>query len=89
MASKLQPPGELINVNGRKVHVQRMGTGSPLVVFEAGLRSDSFAFCQVQPQIAEFTSTMSYDRAGVGYSEHSPNPERTSEVFVSEFIAGL
>ena len=84
--SVLIPPGELINVKGREVHVQRSGTGSPTVVFESGLLADSFAFAKVQPEIAKFASTISYDRAGMGYSEPSSNPERLSAVFVSELF---
>ena len=82
----LTPPGELINVEGRKVHIQRSGTGSPTVVFESGLLSDSFAFAKVQPEIAKFTSTISYDRAGMGYSEPSSNPERVRSIFAKELF---
>ena len=66
--TELSPPGELIDVNGRKVHVQRYGKGSPTVVFESGLLSNSLAFAKVQPEIAKITSALSYDRAGMGYS---------------------
>lgn len=86
MPTELQPPGELIDVNGRKVHVQRMGTGSPIVLFEAGLSTDSLAFYGVQIELSKFTHTISYDRAGMGYSDRSPNPERTSKVFVAELL---
>ena len=79
-------PGELIDVKGRKVHVQRSGTGSPTVVFEAGLFANSLTFAKVQPQISKLTSTLSYDRAGMGYSEPSPNLKRVSAVFAKELF---
>ena len=82
----LTPPGELIDLKGRKVHIQRSGSGSPTVVFESGIISDSFAFHRVQPEIAQITSTISYDRAGHGYSDPSPTLERV-ESFVC--IAGI
>ena len=84
MKNQLSPPGRLINVNGRKVHVQCFGSGSPSVVFESGLFDTSFAFAKVQPQLSTFTKTISYDRAGVGYSESSSNPNRVSAVMASE-----
>lgn len=84
MKNQLSPPGRLINVNGRKVHVQQYSTGFPAVVFESGLFDDSFTFANVQPQVAKLTSTISYDRAGVGYSEQSPNPKRNCTVMASE-----
>ena len=83
---KLPPPGELINVNGRKVHIQRAGIGSPTVVFESALFGNSLSFARVQPEISKITSTFSYDRAGLGYSEPSSNPERTSSVIASELF---
>jgi pimeloyl-ACP methyl ester carboxylesterase len=80
----LKPPGEMIDVNGRNVHVQRSGTGSPTVLFESGILNDSLAFHKVQQAISEITSTISYDRAGLGYSDPSPNPRRIWAVFVDE-----
>lgn len=84
MPTELQPPGELIDVNGSKVHVQRMGTGSPIVLFESGILGDSLVFYEVHLEVSKFTHTISYDRAGMGYSEHSSNPERTSKVIATE-----
>ncbi|MEJ2511797.1 MAG: alpha/beta hydrolase, partial [Anaerolineales bacterium] len=80
------PPGEFIEVNGRKVHIQRIGTGFPTVIFESGLFADSYAFYQVQSKISEITSTLSYDRAGMGYSDSSPNPPRRASVFAEELF---
>ena len=83
---ELSPPGDLIDVNGRKVHIQRHGKGSPIVVFESGIYADSFAFSKVQPEIAKITTAISYDRAGMGYSELSSEPKRTSPVIASELF---
>jgi len=82
----LTPPGELINVKGRKVHVQRSGTDSPTVVFESGIFGDSLEFSKVQPEIAKVTSTISYDRAGMGYSEPSSDPNRVISVITKELL---
>jgi hypothetical protein len=76
---ELPLPGELINVKGRKVHVQRDGIGSPTVVFESALFGNSLSFARVQPEISKITGTLSYDRAG--YSEPSSNPIFIKEMF--------
>lgn len=86
LKKELPLPGELINVSGRKIHVQRRGTGSPTVVFESGVTGTTLQFAKVQPEISRITSTLSYDRAGLGYSEKSPNPKRISSVIASELF---
>lgn len=89
LKKELPLPGELIDVNGRKVHIQRGGTGIPTVLFESGVLDNSLAFAKVQPEISKITSTLSYDRAGLGYSEKSPNPKRISSVIASELFEVL
>lgn len=54
-------------VNG--LHVLKQGSGSPAVVFESGLASSSLSWSLIQPEVAKFAATYSYDRAGVGWSD--------------------
>lgn len=77
------PPGKLVDIGGYKIHVDCRGRGEPTVVFDSGLADDSIAWYKVQPQVAAFTRACSYDRAGLGWSEPSPNP-RTSAAIVKE-----
>ena len=56
------------NTNGVRLHVRSLGSGRPVVVFEAGLGEDVATWDQVQPEIAKLTATLSYDRAGLGQS---------------------
>lgn len=65
---KFSAPGTLINLPGRIVHFHQMGSGSPAVVFEAGIAASSLNWSVLQPQLARFTTTFSYDRAGLGWS---------------------
>ena len=64
---RFPPPGELVN----GLHVVKMGTGSPSIVFEAGIANSSLAWSLIQPQVARFASSFSYDRAGFGWSRIS------------------
>ena len=76
-------PGQLVEVGGFKMHIHCTGEGSPTVLLAAGLDDFSIFWSLVQPEIAETTRVCSYDRAGLGWSEPSPNP-RTSKAMVAE-----
>lgn len=82
------PIGKLVDVNGHRLHLHCMGEGSPTVVFEAGGASWSLDWHWVQTEVAKFTATCSYDRAGFGWSDPGPKP-RTSEQIVQELHAAL
>jgi len=60
--------GLLLSRGGRYLHVVREGMGQPAVLFEAGLAATSLSWARVQPVVAEFAETTSYDRAGLGWS---------------------
>jgi pimeloyl-ACP methyl ester carboxylesterase len=77
------PPGELVDVGGYRLHLQSAGSGNPTVVLEAGLGGCGLAWSLVQGEVAEFTRVVSYDRAGLGWSERGPR-DRTSKQLVRE-----
>src|SRR5579859_8285070 len=81
-------PGKLINVDGRKMHINCTGEGSPTVILDSGLGDSYISWHKVQPEIAKFTRVCSYDRAGVGYSDPSNEP-RTSQVIAEQLHALL
>lgn len=74
------PPGEMIDLGGYRVHLNRQGQGGPVVVLEAGLGGDSLSWCRVQAEIAKSTTVVSYDRPGLGWSERSPQPRLASHI---------
>jgi pimeloyl-ACP methyl ester carboxylesterase len=60
----------LVDVDhGRRMNIYCRGTGSPTVVFDAGLGDSSSSWGLVQPAIAVRTRACSYDRAGLGFSD--------------------
>src|SRR5437764_13745352 len=81
-------PGKLVSANGTRLNLYCMGSGSPAVVFESGWEDWAPAWAIVQPRIARFTRTCSYDRAGVGFSEPGPMP-RTSARIADELYTAL
>lgn len=63
------PPGRLIDVGGRRLHILCSGSGSPTVVLEAGASSFAIDWTLVQRELAATTRVCSYDRAGMGWSD--------------------
>ena len=76
-------PGQLVDVDGYRLHINCTGSGSPTVVIESGWGDSSAAWAWVQPEVAKTTRVCTYDRAGMGWSEASPQP-RTAREFAKE-----
>src|SRR5512134_3773763 len=77
------PPGQLVDVGGYRLHLNCTGSGSPTVVIDTGWGDASAGWGWVQPEVAKTTRICTYDRAGMGWSEVSPEP-RTAREFAKE-----
>ena len=82
-AKAYPPPGKLVDVGGYHLHINCTGAGSPTVVIESGWGDMSASWGWVQPEVARTTRICTYDRAGMGWSESSPEP-RTAREFAKE-----
>ncbi len=80
---RFPPPGQLIQVNHHRMHIQHLGDHGPAVLFESGQAGFSLDWMCVQPEVSRFAQTWSYDRAGLGWSEAGPLP-RTPQQVVAE-----
>ncbi|MEO1402038.1 MAG: alpha/beta hydrolase [Cyanobacteria bacterium J06635_1] len=78
------PPGKLIDVGGYRLHLYESGiakAGQPTIVFDPSLGGlEGYLLID---EIAKFARVCVYDRAGYGWSQHSPYP-RTSGVIAQE-----
>jgi pimeloyl-ACP methyl ester carboxylesterase len=83
------PPGRLIDVGGRKLHVNCSGPSDtagrsertgPTVVLEAGASSFAIDWSLVQPAIARSYRVCSYDRAGSGWSDPRTDVETPARI---------
>jgi pimeloyl-ACP methyl ester carboxylesterase len=77
------PPGQMIDVGGYQMHLYCTGAnvdGSPTVILEQGLGGISSAWALVQPEVAKVTRVCSYDRAGMGWSDSSPEPRDAQHI---------
>lgn len=73
LARAYPAPGEMVQVGDHRMHVMRSGQG-PAVVFENGPGGVALDWSLVTPQVAEFATTITYDRAGLGWSEPGERP---------------
>ncbi len=78
----------MVDVGGRQLHIDVRGQGGPTVVLEAGIAASSISWALVQNRIAEFTTVVSYDRAGFGWSRHAA-PHRPTALAAAEELAVL
>ncbi len=73
-------PGILVNAGGHKLHLNVIGHGHPAVIMENGSGDFSFIWDLVQPEVARFTETVSYDRAGYAWSDPGPLPRTGKQI---------
>jgi pimeloyl-ACP methyl ester carboxylesterase len=81
LVDKYPPPGQMVDIGGFHLHINCQGEHegySPTVVMEAAEFSLSWA--SVQPEVAKFVRVCTYDRAGLGWSEASPNPRTVANI---------
>jgi pimeloyl-ACP methyl ester carboxylesterase len=77
---RFPPPGELVDVGGRRLHLWRAGEGSPAVVIVTSLGEPGHGWADVQRRLAQHTTVVAYDRAGLGWSDPGPWPTGTRTV---------
>ena len=85
LAAQYPPPGQMVDVGGFRMHIYCQGdpAAGPAVIMDAADGEPALAWASVQPAVAEFARVCAFDRAGLGWSETSPNP-RTLLNYVEE-----
>ena len=67
-------PSGMVDVGGYELFYQCSGQGSPTVILEAGMGSDSSFWARVIAGVAETTRVCAYDRANLGRSDEARTP---------------
>lgn len=88
-AREFPPPGRLVDIGGRRIHIDCKGSGSPIVILEAGAdTSGSALWYPVAQAVSRRTRVCSYDRAGLMWSDPGPLP-RDGEAIVADLHKAL
>jgi len=82
------PPGRLVDLGSHRLHLLELGQGSPTILLEAGLMSTVLSWSDLQRELSLSFRVVSYDRAGLGWSDLGPMP-RTADRIVDELHAML
>ena len=76
----------LVDVGAHELYLKCEGSGSPTVVFEAGLTGDYQTWLEILPEIAKKTRVCAYNRANIAPSGSAPTP-RTAADMVADLHA--
>ncbi len=77
------PPGRLVDLGSHRLHLFESGDGGPTILLEAGLMSTVLSWSDLQRELSGSFRVVSYDRAGLGWSDLGPMP-RAAERIVNE-----
>jgi pimeloyl-ACP methyl ester carboxylesterase len=85
---RYRPPGDLVDIGGRKLHLLKTpGTGPPLVIV-AALGTPAIDWLAIQRALAPGVPVVLYDCGGIGWSDPGPRP-RTAARMADELHALL
>jgi pimeloyl-ACP methyl ester carboxylesterase len=82
------PPGRWVDLGTHRLHLLESGSGSPTILLEAGLMSTVLSWSELQRELAGSFRVVSYDRAGLGWSDLGQMP-RTADQIADELYALL
>ena len=75
--------GRAVDIGGRSLNMDCAGEGAPTVVLESDAMQPGYSWVGVQRELARFTRTCWYDRAGYGWSDPAAAPH-TSRASVQD-----
>src|SRR5262245_26269647 len=80
-ATRGAPPiGRLYDVEERQLMLLHSGTGAPAVVLLPGAGMTGLGYLNIHDQVSQFTTSVLYDRAGTGWSDHVQLPRTATDV---------
>jgi len=82
------PPGRMVDLGTHRLHLHEIGSEGPTIVLESGLMSTVLSWTELQRELSKSFRVVSYDRAGLGWSELGPMT-RTADRIVDELHLAL
>lgn len=86
---RFPPPGRLVDIGGRRLHLVSEGSGSPTVVIIPAVTDNVLGWMQVVHAATDDTGVCVYDRAGVGWSGPPPRGPVTTATMAEDLHALL
>lgn len=86
---RFPPPGRMVDIGGRRLHLMTAGGGSPAVIIIPALADNVLQWLPVVEEVASETQTCVYDRAEVGWSDPPPRARRTFDGMANDLYALL
>lgn len=80
-AEKISPNGNFVHLENHRLHYLQKGTGGPTIVFETAFDpAGHLQWLNIQENLPKTFTTISYDRAGVLWSERGTNPKSGEKI---------
>lgn len=73
-------PGDFLEIGRHKFHYLKKGEGSQSVIFASGNTLNHTEWTDIQEEIAKSATTLSYDRAGLLYSDRGRRPQTAAAI---------
>lgn len=86
---RFPPPGRLVDIGGRRLHLVTAGEGTPAVVIIHAVGGNVLEWVRIQREAASQTLVCAYDRAGFGFSGEPSRRRRTPERMAADLHALL
>jgi pimeloyl-ACP methyl ester carboxylesterase len=86
---RFPPPGRMVDIGGRRLHLVEMGEGTPAVVIIPALADNVLGWLPISEAVAAETLTCVYDRAEVGWSDPPRRWHRTPDLIAADLHALL
>src|SRR5215469_5065938 len=74
------PLARFYDVGGRQLMLYASGTGGPAVVVLPGAGLTGLGYLNLHEQVSQFATSVLYDRAGTGWSDHVQLPRTATQV---------
>jgi pimeloyl-ACP methyl ester carboxylesterase len=80
-AEKIKADGQFVEVENHRLHYYKKGHGGPTVVFETAFDpAGHLQWRHIQQQLPSSYTSISYDRAGILWSERGENPKSGEKI---------
>jgi pimeloyl-ACP methyl ester carboxylesterase len=74
------PPGRMVDIGGRSLHLIDAGASGPAVIFESGISATCLSWTELRAEVQGFARACTYDRAWLGWSDPAETARTTSNI---------